>query len=206
MIRNLKILTAAAMAMTAFAALGASSVQAAEFHCTVEPCQVTMKADGTGKTAHHVIFLSGEGNFSTTCNSVTGEATLSAKTSSELTIGNIQGNVCSFLGARSTLTSNGCHYLLNAAGTLTIVCPPGKVIENTGSSCSYDIPPQGPLPGVKFHNAGSQVTAEINAQLTVTASGAGCPGTYPQGQFTTANVLLTSETDPGGVIAGFSWE
>lgn len=203
MIRNLKILTAAAMALTAFGVLGASSAQAAEFHCSVEPCQVTMKPDGTGKTAHHVIFLSNEtGYFQTTCGSITGEGTMSGKTSSELTIGNIKGEGCTIAGMFSTLTSNGCHYLLKAAGTLTISCPAGKEIENSGL-CSYNIPPQGPLAGVTYHNVGSsEVTAELKVKnMVMNASGMGCPWGPATGEFVTANILLTGETDPGGEMA-----
>lgn len=206
MIRNLKILVLAAMALAALGVLGASGTQAAEFHCSVSPCQVTMKPDGTGKTAHHVIDL--YGGFTTTCTAVTGEATLSEKTSTELTIGNIQGEGCSFLGQPAFLISNGCHYLLKAAGTLTVVCPAGKVIENQGGlGCTYNIPPQGPLPGISYHNVESGVTIEISIkEMAVESIGPGCGGEYTKAQYTTGNVLLTSETDPGGVMANFSWE
>jgi hypothetical protein len=68
MIRNLKILLAAAMALAALEAISASGAQAAEFHCTVEPCRVTLKPDGTGKTAHHVLVVrKGEASGSFTC-------------------------------------------------------------------------------------------------------------------------------------------
>lgn len=203
MIRNLRILIAAAMALAAFGALGASGVQAAEFHCSVEPCRVTMKPDGTGKTAHHVITFKG---IQTTCAAVTGEATMSSKTSSELTIANIKGESCTLIGQPSTLTSNGCHYLLGSGGTLTIVCPAGKEIENSGGGCLYNIPSQGPIAGVSYHNVGStEVTAEIAVQITINATGVGCPYGKVTGEFTTANVLLTSETDPGGEMTSISW-
>ena len=38
MIRNLKVLVAAAMALAAFGVFSASGAQAAEFHCSAEPC------------------------------------------------------------------------------------------------------------------------------------------------------------------------
>jgi hypothetical protein len=54
MIRNLMVLIAAAMVVAACGAISASGVQAAEGHCGVEPCMITVKADGTpgptGKT------------------------------------------------------------------------------------------------------------------------------------------------------------
>jgi len=204
MIRNLKFLVAATMAIAAFGAMGSAGAQAAEFHCSVSPCQVTMKPDGTGKTAHHVINVAG---FQTTCGSITGEGTLTEKTSSELTIGNLKGENCVIIGQQSTLTSNGCHYLLKSAGTLTIKCPEGKVIENNGINCNYDMPPQGPLPGVSFHTVGggTEVTVEIKVKLTVSVYGVGCPTYGTEAEFVTANSLLTSETT-GGVMANLSWE
>jgi hypothetical protein len=204
MIRNLKVLMAAATALTAFAALGASGAQGAEFHCSVAPCQVTMKPDGTGTTAHHVITLIG--GFSTTCKTVTGEATLSSKTSSEITISNIQGEGCSFLGQPSTLKSNGCHYLLGSGGTLTVTCPEGKELENNGFNCNYNIPAQGPLKGVSYHNVGSEVTMEMKVKLKVSTFGVGCPSYPSEAEFTTGNTLLTGETDPGGIMSTFWWE
>jgi hypothetical protein len=204
MIRNLKFLVAAAVAMAAFGAIGSAGAQAAEFHCSVSPCQVTMKPDGTGKNAHHVINVTG-GGFSTTCGTITGEATLSEKTSSEITIGNLKGENCVLIGQQSTLTSNGCHYLLNSAGTLTIACPEGEVIENNGGGCQYDIPPQGPLSGVSISNTGSEITVQLKVKLTVSVHGAACPGYGTTAEFSTANSLLTGET-AGGEMANLSWE
>jgi hypothetical protein len=208
MTRNLKVLFAAATVLGVFSMFAASGAQAAEFHCSVEPCRVTMKPDGTGKTAHHVIsFTNGKEAIQTTCNAVTGEATMSGKTSSELTVSNIKGETCTIAGAMSTLTSNGCHYLIKSAGTLTITCPAGKEIENNGVGCNYNIPPQGPIAGVGLHNIGStEVTAELKAKLTVNATGIACPWGAVSGEFVTGNVLLTSETDPGGVMSNISWE
>jgi hypothetical protein len=209
MTRKLRPLLAAAMALTAFGVLAGSGAQAAEFHCSVEPCRVTMKPDGVvpSKTAHQVIlFGNGVESFSTTCNSVTGEATMNSKTSSELTMSNINGEGCTIAGKASTLKANGCDYLLRSAGTLTINCPEGKEIENNGFECNYNIPAQGPLGGVAYHNiSATEVTAELHVKLSVKASGSSCPWGTVTGEFTTSNVLLTSET-PIGVMANFWWE
>ena len=208
MIRKLEVLIAATAALVAFGALAATGAQAAEFHCSVEPCRVTMKQDGTGKTAHHVIsFTNGVSTIQTTCNAVTGEATMSSKTSAELTVSNIKGEGCTIAGQFSTLTSNGCHYLIKSAGTLTITCPVGKEIENNGVGCNYNIPAQGPIKGVGLHNIGTtEVTGELKVPLTVNATGASCPWGAVSGEFVTGNVLLTGETDPGGAMANLWWE
>jgi hypothetical protein len=168
-----------------------------------------MKPDGTGKTAHHVIsFTNGTEAIQTTCNTVTGEATISTKTSSELTISNLKGETCTLAGQASTLTANGCDYLLKAAGTLTIKCPEGKEIENNGGKCLYNIPAQGPIAGVTYSNIGlTEVTASIAVKgLVVNASGVGCPWGKVAAEFVTANVLLTGETDPAGEMANLWWE
>src|ERR1044071_4586469 len=84
MIRNLKVLIAAALALAAFGALGAAGAQAAEFHCSVEPCRYTLKPDGTGKTAHHVFrIVKGETSGAVICTTLSGEATSAKKTTTE---------------------------------------------------------------------------------------------------------------------------
>lgn len=60
MIRNLKVLLAAAMALAAFGAFSASSAQAVEteFHCEVAPCSFTLKTDpARGNSASRVRHL-----------------------------------------------------------------------------------------------------------------------------------------------------
>ncbi len=228
MIRNHKILLAAAMALMAFGALGASGAQAAEFHCSVEPCAVKVLPDGkpgpTGKTAHQVINIKvGESSFATTCNSVVGEGTLSATTSSTLRIANIEGSGCQIAGEAATLTMNGCEYLMNASGgmggggTLTIVCPPGKEIEagTNATNCIYTIPPQGPLNEFTFHDAEtggvkkSELTVETHVTgILITTNGfCGTPEGYGTAELTTGNTILTSETDDKvGTMANIWWE
>ena len=212
MIRNLKF-AAIAAAVAVMAALGVTSISGAdtaEFHCSVEPCSITAKPDGTGTTAHHVIDLygGGGGSFSTTCSTVTGEATAKGKAFSEITVTNIVGSGCSVLGQSAELKMNGCDYLLKSAGTLTISCPVGKEIEaGTKSACLYFIPAQGPLKGVSFHNVGvGEVTVEmaINEIMATASNCGGISGTV-NAQFTTGNTLLTAETDPGGFKASLSF-
>lgn len=220
MIRNLKVLLAATMALMAFGALSSSSVQAAEFHCSVEPCRVTVKPDGTGKTAHQVITVKqGGSNFSTTCDSIVGEGTASTKTFKALTIGSIKGSNCGFSGVPANLTMNGCEYLIASGGlgggTLTIVCPLGKEIEAglVSGGCMYKIPSQGPLNEVKFHDAEtggvkkSELTVELavkNIAVTVEECW-GMEDGPATAEFTTGNTILTSET-AGGVKANLWWE
>jgi hypothetical protein len=212
MVRSLKF-AAAAVAAAAVVALGVASISGAagpEFHCSVEPCRITVKPDGTGKTAHQVIQLWGEAgtNFQTTCSTVTGAATASAKSFGSFKESGIVGTECTVAGQPAELKMNGCEYVIAAAGTLTIECPTGKQIEaGMSPGCLYFIPSQGPLSGLTFHNVSGEVTAETFIKsLSVTTNGqCGTTGKVTA-EFTTGNTLLTGETDPGGVKTSLTWE
>jgi hypothetical protein len=137
MIRNLKILTLVAMALAAFGATSASGAQAAEFHCSVEPCIVTVKPDGIvgSKTAHSVLVVKqGAVGVSTTCQQVTADALSLIKTFKEITLTGIVYHVCDVAGELSTVRMNGCEYHFVVGGfhhaTMQIKCPAGKVIED----------------------------------------------------------------------------
>ena len=131
MIRNLKILIAAAMALAAFGALSATAHAIDEFHCSVEPCTLTLAPDeiaGT-TTAHHVFVIKGETNggvkgasVSFTCDQLRGEATVTTKTSTEVTFKNLKytnslnQHTCK-VGASETVTVDmtSCTYRFKAA-------------------------------------------------------------------------------------------
>jgi hypothetical protein len=91
------------MALAALGAIAASGALAAEYHCTVEPCRVTLKPDGAvpSKTAHHVFVVIGtdasknavSGSF--TCNSLDGTGLSETKATKELTITELTFTGCS---------------------------------------------------------------------------------------------------------------
>lgn len=221
MLRNLKILLAAAAALTALGAIGASGAQAAEFHCAVEPCRYTLKPDGTGKTAHQVMILENQStseSVSFTCPTLSGEGTSNASTASELTLTNLayQGE-CKGAGSISFEWSmNGCDYHLTASGQMTITCPEGEVIETqSATGCVYTIGPQGPLNGVSYHTIGTSPNREITMSMdihgiTMEALGtkAEClidPDQDLELTYTTGNTILTAETHAGEMVDGW-WE
>jgi hypothetical protein len=221
MIRNLKVLMLAAMALAAFGVLGASGAQAKEFHCSVEPCTATLKPDGAvgSKTAHHVFIVEnkvGE-SVSFTCEQITGEGTSSKKTAKELLIKNISYDGCSVVGGSAvTVKMNGCKYLFKAEpGTVTIQeCETGKHIEiNLETGCQFTIGAQGPLTGIAYHTSGvapnREMTVETNVKGIVTTISEGgtkakcgiTPEATLEGTYTTGNTIVTGETDPGGGMA-----
>jgi hypothetical protein len=226
MIRNLKVLILAAMALAAFGALAASGAQAKEFRCSVEPCRVTLKPDGAvgSKTAHQVFVVENKGteikeSVAFTCEQTTGEGTSSKKTAKELLIKNISYDGCNVIGGGAvTVKMNGCNYFFKAEpGTVTIQeCEAGKQIEiKLGTGCVFTIGSQGPLAGIAYHTSGVAPNRELTLETdvhgirtTIADNGndtkALCgiePAAELEGTYTTGNTILTGETDPGGVMA-----
>jgi len=236
MIRNLKVLIAAAMALMAFGALSATAHAAEEkFHCSVEPCRATLAPDeavGT-TTAHHVFVLKGkkngvEASASFTCNQLTGEATSSTKTTSELTFTNLvyknsAGEVKCKVGAAESVVVNftSCDYNFKSTGGSTASAQVGLLCTTAGDGIDINI--AGVLcykvtpftaTGLGYKTVGTEalknrlVTATAN--VTVPAASVDAPGKgnancpldeVSSAVYTTGNTLVKAETDPGGVAA-----
>jgi hypothetical protein len=223
MIRNLKVLVAAAMALAAFGVFSASGAQAAEFHCSAEPCVGTLKPDETAgtKTAHHVFIVENSTtteSVSFTCNQLAGSTTVSIKkTTSSIEVGDIVGGAnalvykeCTVNGSIPvTVDMNGCKYNFTASGTVTITgCTnAAKQIEITYSTaagaCTQDVKEQGPLSTITYHNTATtprQVTVSTDVHpiaVTATGTAAACfinPNQTLTGTYTTGNTIVTGET------------
>jgi len=228
MIRNLKILVAAAMTLVAVGAFSATAAQAhpanARFHCHAEPCAITLAPDGAvpSATSHLVLVLKnsiGE-SVSITARQITGYATQTTKTSSTITLTNIAYDTITANGQPAIVDMNGCHYDFAASGTVGIQCAAGKATELTipSTGCVVTIGTQVGLTGVKYHKnigvtgktpAETQVTVEgkipnINVTLD-NAAGGKClideTKTPITSEITTSNVLATGYTDPAGTPA-----
>jgi hypothetical protein len=230
MIRNLKILIAAAMALAALGAISASGAQAAEGHCSVEPCKVTVLPDGTpgtaGKTAHQVFVVTqGANSTSVTCQKIEGNATVATKTFKTVQLGNIAYSACALsTGSPADVKMNGCEYHFETPGVaphdakVKVVCPAGKEIEievTAEIKCLMKIGSQGPLGGgLKFHDAetGGVKKELITAETTVSGVAVTVVGKCDAitegaatGAITTGNVELTGGTT-GGVMGTLWWE
>ncbi len=234
MIRNLKILIAAAMALAAFGAISAASAQAAEGHCGVEPCTITVKPDGTpgptGKTAHHVFIVKQKHagkdiSVATTCQTVTGDATpKEGKTFKTIELTSIAYHECNVAGEKSTVKMNGCNYHFAVGGvhsaTAQVICPAGKSIEIEvpANGCRIEITSTGVLAGgltFKDPETGGVKKTEITAEVTVTnipatIANEECPGELTAGaatgEYTTGNVELTAEEDGTEKHTNLWWE
>jgi len=188
MIRTLKAMLLASMALAVFGALAASSAHAADeerFHCEAEPCKFKALPDEVvnTKTSHHVFIVDNAGeSVSFTCDQLSGNGTSAKKTAFELELENIvygsgAPGACKVNGSTGiTVKMNGCKYNFtvtnafiatgNEDANVTITgCEAGKSIEivyETG--CVATIPAQAPLKGINFHNVpkGELMTVETN--------------------------------------------
>jgi len=218
MIRNLKILFAAALGLTAFGAIAANAQAIDEFHCSVEPCRGTLKPDGTGKTAHHVFIIENAAaneSVSFTCEDLTGEGEVNARVFTEITFTNLAYHNCTVNGiAGVEVLMNGCDYKYHAAGGTTdqanvsVECPVGKKLEIKYNGCIITITGGFQANGIGYVTVGvvREVTGTVNA-LTVPAAQIAADGTKAQcminpaqqltGTYTTGNTLATAETIGG---------
>jgi hypothetical protein len=226
MTRNLKALLAAAMALAAFGAIGVTGASAAgeQFHCEIEPCRIRVAQDGTLKTGHQVFNVEEGGVIKAafTCETISGEATTTTKTSKTLELTNIVYGGCGVNNSPEVIVDmNGCTYLFsserNAASTarVEIKCPGTNVIEVTfrdptthALKCTMDIAGGQDLTGINYHNIGAvgettETTVEANTSAITTqargASDAECFGlkrnTNLTAHYTTGNAIATGEED-----------
>ncbi len=227
MVRNLKALSIAAMALTAFGALAATSARAAEekFHCSVEPCTLTLQKDGTGTTAHHVFALKGEtpagskASIAFTCDQLTGEATVNTKTATEITFKNLRYDGCKAFGQELLTDFNSCGYKFTSTGggmaagsQMHLECSvPGDGIDFTvnGVACLKVTPFT--ATGIKYHDAGTKkeiLTAELKSfvlpkgSTDIVNTSPSCTSVYlfktiEEFIFLTGNMNIIAETHAG---------
>ena len=231
MIRNLKVLFAAAMALAALGAVASSAQAADEFHCEITNCRLTTLTDGTGKTAHHVFevhSLDTKENVSFTCESLRGEAFSAVQTPADVTL-TFPAPTAAYDGclingsAGIEVHMNGCEYTFTASGGTTdvanvhVLCPVGKVIEVKipAIGCTFSIAAQTPGNGIGYKSEGlgkeRVVTVTANVHGIVVTRSAGCESlikaTTLEGTYTTGNTIVTGESNDGlKTMAGLWYE
>jgi hypothetical protein len=208
MIRNLKVLLAAAMALTALGAVGASGAQAAEFHCSVSPCTGTTLPDGTAKNSHHVFIVTqGAVSAATTCNSLTGNSTITGNTTKEITLTSLVYAGCNVAGEPSTVETGKCDYLFTSDGTVHVKgCEGGAIkIVVTATGCTFTIGEQ-TLGGITYTTIGTSPKREVTVSTNVTGivgtANDSCtnlkinPGEIT-GDYTTGNTIVRGDAAGG---------
>jgi hypothetical protein len=201
MIRNLKSLGLALVAVLAMSAVVASAA-----HAVPQYTASSYSATATGANNK------GGETFTTSGGTVTCDShfqgTLSAA-SSTLTVTPNYSNCEAFGFLSADVHENGCTYVFHATSKLStdhysssvdIVCPAGKTMVITASACEVSVGAQNGLSSVTTQNlAGGQVTVVPNVgniTMNVTKDGFGCPfsstghtkGTYH------GDVVISSKT------------
>jgi hypothetical protein len=179
MIRNLKVLGLALVAILAMSVMVASAASASTYTAS------SYTAIGTGaNTAGKETFTTPGGTVQ--CDSHF-EGSLTAP-SSTLTVTPKYTNCVAFGFLNATVDFMGCDYLFHAGASkgggvydnsTDIVCEAGEgPVTITAGTCKVDVPAQTGLTNVKTTNSGSSVTVEPNVtgiKLNVTTDGFGCP-------------------------------
>jgi hypothetical protein len=222
MIRNLKVMLAAALALTALGAIAASAHAADEFHCSVEPCRLNAGPDGTGKTTHQVFIVKNAAeteSVSFTCEKLTGVGTNATKTATEvkLPLTNTSYANCTVNGSPGVVVdAAGCEYVFHSAGGTTdqagvdVVCSGTNKIQVTvPGGCTFTIGNQS-LTGIGYHTINEspnrEVTVTSNVSGIATTANATCaalinPNQTLTGFYTTGNAIVTGAVDSTGAMA-----
>jgi hypothetical protein len=188
MIRSLRGLGLALLAVFALTAVAASAASAAEFHTTAAPANIEAKA-----TANQV-FTVGGGKVATSCNEATFTGTSAAKTVSSLTVHPVYKNSgkaecpAEPIG-NATIETTGCNYKFGSATTasgmaeVNIECEASKSIKINAPLCTITVAGQSLPNAVSYTNTGAGKGASSTEGVTVTptvtgihwsASGFGC--------------------------------
>ncbi len=180
MIRNLKALGLAVVAVLAMSAVVASAASAETGTVTAEsyPAKLTSTQVGTNELSI------GNGARKVSCTTATVSGELTAATTT-LTLTPTYTNCTSTGALPATVTLNGCDYLLHptkvtattGTGTVDVVCPAGKeiTVDIYSSSehipanikCEYHIKAATGYAAGEYHLIGAGTTREIQATLNV---------------------------------------
>lgn len=199
MIRNIKVLGLAFVAVLAMNSIAASAAQAASaLDLEATPGLVT----GEQLAGALQDKLTIGANITMKCETSTLHATTTVTKVEEFTATPTYA-MCQLGGQLAHLNFNGCQYTFTATATATvmdvdIVCPAGKsiVFEQTATGCIVAVKPQGPLGKITLSNVAG-VPPHVNAKREVTGlhyeGNAKCPpsvfGTHSDGQLTGTTTL-----------------
>jgi hypothetical protein len=201
MIRNLKVLGLALVALLAMSAL--ASTASAQFESEAESTNLTVSSNLMQK------FAPSKGSTAVECTTIKVTGTQTGKVSTTVEIAPTYSNCETFLGAATSVNTNGCKYVFHlpkesTTGTTDVECAAGKVIEiKVGNICTYTIGTQTGLKEVNFSTAGSGTTTEVVVEPNVegitstrTTNDFFCPAAGSTGTYT-GNSNTTGETAEG---------
>lgn len=190
MIRNIKALGLAIVAVAAMSMVAASAVQASELHVTTAENNAVITGQQTGINRFQITPPEGA---SVECEEATFEGTVSrAGAGQQITTKDTQVTAtyakCTAFGIGSQVLMNGCKYTITGehtpAGQQTPVtanpangktayvditgCTSGKQVEVKAPGCTIKVPEQNTLSHLVFSNTGSGNTQDVDVEITVT--------------------------------------
>jgi len=205
MIRNLKVLGLALVALLAMTAM-ASSASAATF--TSAQSSTTIHA--TQGEAHKLTVT----NQSITCSTVTFHGVISGTSTTTATVNPTYTNCKTAIGTTATVTGFGhfgeektCDYLLNAGGTVDLVCQSGAAVKIDAGTCTIHIPGQTGIGTIEYANVANgdiQATLKINNISGTHTDGFACPfesgGAFTNGSMSGTSVVAGSDPETGTAV------
>lgn len=225
MIRNIKVLGLAVVAMLAMSALGASAAQAAPELTLNETTaggahdHVTGTLHGEQISAENHVFTAGAGN-EVKCKKATFTGSASSGTLTDVTA-HPEYNECTAFGLNADVTTTGCNYTFTNLQNVSTdhytaevdnVCSGTSKITITvtlfgGSVCTVTIGSQNGLGPVDVENMTTSTPTDITIDATISSGityteTSGCPegaGTFTNGGYT-GNTTVTAKNTNGEPI------
>jgi trypsin-like peptidase len=185
-----------------------------KFRSELAETAVTSTADGTGKTAHHVIEA---GGATLTCASASFEGTQTGTAARELALAATYKE-CTYGGVATTVSMGGCGYVFHSSGEFDISSRTGKSCATEpmkweAGKCKIEVLPSFAHELLTFNTIKpgtvNEVTTGINVTgITYKATGEGCAkkGEFSNGAYTTGNTILTGAKTGGGAMVNYRWE
>jgi hypothetical protein len=165
MIRSVKMLGLAVVAVLAMSAVVASAAMAENFHSESSPTVLS-----GSQTATHE-FTTSVGTVTCTTATFAGEAT--GTSVSEVSVHpTYEGCKLSGINISVTITTTGCNYrfynVASKSGPTDIVCETGKSITVAGPGCTVTVGGQTGLNSVSYANEGAETSRTVKVTASVT--------------------------------------
>ena len=202
MIRNIKALGLAFVAVLAFGALLAPAAPAASFHSEASHTIL----DGAMPVAEDDVTTYNAGTWK--CTSATYSGTTASATNESITVAPTWSGCTAFGFVSVPIDVNGCTYTFNANGSTTIDCPPGSAITTTAFNCHIKVGSQTFASGITYDNAGSGSSRDVTATAKISGlkytqeskSFPGCTnGTFTNGTHVGSATFVGTNTTGGQV-------
>lgn len=182
-----------------------------------ENSKIATKPDGSGSTAHHVIFIPSFGEI--TCASAEFLGTVDKLTTTGIKISGAFYASCKALtgGEAMTFSIGSCELTFTASGEMVIAsrpgenCPTNPMTFTSAGGCVISIPEQ-TVSGLGYTNINSGGLEEVTMSMSLTniigTRGGKCasPGNFVGGAYKTGNTIIGALEDPGaGGAVSLKW-